>query len=394
MVTGYTGGTPEQFPQRYAAVASDSYIRAGAPRTLIFITESDHLVPVSSMQAFEKRAKAAGIDVRSVKIPYGGHVFDAAGISGYRRDRSCLLQLLADVRAGRVDLAVCEALDRIARDGKDISWLGKKLRFDRVRLVTSTEGEIDEVKLAVAGLLGSMFLTNLKKKTLRGMKAAVLVGRIAGAKTYAYRRVVRYDERGTPVRGAFEIDDELAPIVRRIHSEFAADRSTIDIAKGLNADGIPSPRGGEWGASTIRGDPKKFTGILNNPLHRGILIWGRREWRRDSDSERRYRMRDEAKWGREQMPDPWMVDEALVASVDAEFATRALPQHSDMSRSNRKRHLLSGLIKCSKCGSNFTLTGKDYYRCVANAWPIGSAAHAPTRRRSVPARSKPPPSSP
>ena len=80
MVTGYTGGTPEQFPQRYAAVASASYIRAGAPRTLIFITESDHLVPVSSMQAFEKRAKAAGIDVRSVKIPYGGHVFDAAGI--------------------------------------------------------------------------------------------------------------------------------------------------------------------------------------------------------------------------------------------------------------------------------------------------------------------------
>ena len=152
----------------------------------------------------------------------------------------------------------------------------------------------------------------------------------------------------------------------RIYSEFAADKSAIDIAKGLNADGIPSPRGGEWGASTIRGDPKKFTGILNNPLHRGILIWGRREWRRDSDSERRYRMRDEAKWGREQMPDPWMVDEALVASVDAEFATCALPQHSDMSRSNRKRHLLSGLIKCSQCGSNFTLTGKDYYRCVVN----------------------------
>ena len=146
--------------------------------------------------------------------------------------------------------------------------------------------------------------------------------------------------------------------MRRIYSEFAADKSAIDIAKGLNADGIPSPRGGEWGASTIRGDPKKFTGILNNPLHRGILIWGRREWRRDSDYERRYRMRDEANWGREQIPDPWMVDEALVASVDAEFATRALPQHSDMSRSNRKRHLLSGLIKCSQCGSN--------YRCVVN----------------------------
>jgi site-specific DNA recombinase len=32
---------------------------------------------------------------------------------------------------------------------------------------------------------------------------------------------------------------------------------------------VPSPRGGQWNASTIRGDPKKATGILNNPLYVG-----------------------------------------------------------------------------------------------------------------------------
>ena len=30
----------------------------------------------------------------------------------------------------------------------------------------------------------------------------------------------------------------------------------------------------------------------------------------------------------------------------------------------RKRHLLSGLIRCGVCGSNFTISGKDYYRCA------------------------------
>ncbi|TVV75970.1 hypothetical protein FOY91_05615 [Sphingomonas solaris] len=30
----------------------------------------------------------------------------------------------------------------------------------------------------------------------------------------------------------------------------------------------------------------------------------------------------------------------------------------------RKKHLLSGLIKCSCCGSNYTISGKDYYRCA------------------------------
>ncbi|MBC7440945.1 MAG: recombinase family protein [Ramlibacter sp.] len=71
--------------------------------------------------------------------------------SGYRRDRPGLLRLLEEVRQGRIDLIVCEAIDRIARDGEDIAWLGKKLRYDRVRLHTQVEGEIDEIKLAVAG---------------------------------------------------------------------------------------------------------------------------------------------------------------------------------------------------------------------------------------------------
>ena len=30
----------------------------------------------------------------------------------------------------------------------------------------------------------------------------------------------------------------------------------------------------------------------------------------------------------------------------------------------RKKHLLSGLIRCSVCGSNYTISGKDYYRCA------------------------------
>ena len=59
--------------------------------------------------------------------------------------------------------------------------IGKKLKFDRVKLHTVSEGEIDDIKLAVAGLLGALFLSNLQQKTLRGMQAAVLAGRFSGA---------------------------------------------------------------------------------------------------------------------------------------------------------------------------------------------------------------------
>ncbi len=33
-------------------------------------------------------------------------------------------------------------------------------------------------------------------------------------------------------------------------------------------------------------------------------------------------------------------------------------------RSKRAKHLLSGLIRCSSYGSNYTISGKDYYRCA------------------------------
>ena len=335
-------------------------------RTAIYARHStDKQNPLSSD---DQAAACADVVARHGGVVVG--TYADPEVSGYRRDRPGLMRLLEDVRDGAIDMIVCEALDRLARDGEDIAWVGKKLRFDHVRLVTSTEGEIDEVKLAVAGMLGSMFLANLQRKTLRGLKAAVLSGRFAGGRAYGYRRINAVDARGEVVRGVMEIVPAEAEIVRRIHAEFAAGRSSIGIATALNKEGVPGPRGGQWNASTIRGDPSKLVGILSNPLYRGVLVWNRREWRKDPDSgarERRYRLREEEHWVRVAVPDLRIVDDGLASRVDAEFASRrrpadAVPAH----RMRRSRHLLSGLIVCGVCGSNYTIAGKDYYRCAGH----------------------------
>lgn len=218
---------------------------------------------------------------------------------GSRRDRPGLMKLLRDIEAGAVDLVVCEALDRLARDVEDVAFIGKKLKYHHVELHTVSESHVDEIKFAVAGMLGTIFLKHLIDKTVRGMKAAVLAGRFAGGRAYGYKRVVKLDARGEVIRGLLEIDEAQAGIVTRIFAEFAASASSIQVATWLNADGILGPRGGPWNASTIRGDPKKATGILNNPLYVGRLVWGRRQRRRNPDSEkreRRYRLRDRAEW--------------------------------------------------------------------------------------------------
>ncbi len=60
-------------------------------------------------------------------------IYEDPEVSGYRRDRPGLLRMLRDVASGEIDVIVCEALDRIARDGEDINWLGKKLSYHRTR---------------------------------------------------------------------------------------------------------------------------------------------------------------------------------------------------------------------------------------------------------------------
>ncbi len=143
-------------------------------------------------------------------------------LSGYRRDRPGLRQLLRAVETGEIDIIVCEALDRLARDDEDVAWLGKKLAYHRVQLHTVSEGHVDEIKFAVAGLLGSIFLKHLVDKTLRGMEAAVLAGRFAGGRAYGYKRMVRLDAKGEVQRGLLEIDEAQAKVVRRIFAWFAA----------------------------------------------------------------------------------------------------------------------------------------------------------------------------
>jgi acetyl esterase/lipase len=89
MAGAYTGGSPQQFPDRYASIAAETHITADAPPTLIILGEADHLVPVDGTYRLAERARAAGADVELVTVPYADHVFDgrrgSIGEQAYRQ---------------------------------------------------------------------------------------------------------------------------------------------------------------------------------------------------------------------------------------------------------------------------------------------------------------------
>jgi acetyl esterase len=91
----YTGGSPEQYPDRYKAIASATHIHANAPPTLLIIPEADHLVAPDAAYAFEQRARAAGIRTQLIKVPYAEHAFDLrSGSIGSQLVRQSMLKFL------------------------------------------------------------------------------------------------------------------------------------------------------------------------------------------------------------------------------------------------------------------------------------------------------------
>lgn len=96
---------------------------------------------------------------------------------------------------------------------------------------------------------------------------------------------------GTVTIGERLIDPEQAEVITRIFREYDAGLSARAIAAALNDEGVASPDSGKgdgrWGPSTISGNWRRSTGILNNKLYIGPMVWNRQSFVNDPQTQKR-----------------------------------------------------------------------------------------------------------
>ena len=182
---------------------------------------------------------------------------------------------------------VAEALDRLSRDQEDIAALFKRLQFAGIRLVTLGEGDIGVLHIGLKGTMNALFLKDLADKTRRGLRGRVEAGKSGGGNAYGYDVVRGYDANGEPARGDRTINPAEAAVVREIFTRYAAGEAPRKIAFDLNARRIPAPRGGAWSASTLNGNRSRGTGVLNNEMYVGRLVWNRLSYAKDPETGKR-----------------------------------------------------------------------------------------------------------
>ena len=294
-------------------------------------------------------------------------------ISGSSLLRPGVQDLIADGLKRRFDVILTESLDRLSRDQEDIAGFYKRMRFAGIAIVTLSEGEVSELHIGLKGTMGALYLKDLADKTRRGLRGRVEEGKSGGGLCYGYEVVKQTAANGEATRGDRRINATEAAVVCRIFSAYLDAKSSRRIAWELNDEGVPGPQGSAWGPSTIHGNPKRGTGILNNELYIGRLVWNRLRYVKDPDSGKRVsRLNPESEWVIQEVPELRIIDQDLWDAVKARQKAFALtPVETEEVDGNiltdrrRPKHLFAGLVKCGCCGGGYSMISKDLLGCSA-----------------------------
>jgi site-specific DNA recombinase len=289
-------------------------------------------------------------------------IYKDHAISGASLRRAGIQALLDDARNGRFDVVVSEALDRISRDQEDIAGVFKRLTFTDIQIVTLSEGTITDLHVGLKGTMNALFLKDLADKTRRGQRGRAEAGFIPGGLTYGYEAVKELDEKGELVRGKRRINCEQAKIVKQIFEAYAKGDAVRTIAKNLNVEGIPSPRGGQWNVSTITGSRSRQNGILHNEMYIGFIVYNRQRFTKDPYTGKRVsRLNPRNKWIVTDAAHLRIIPDYLWNRVQR-LKARYAPQ-GKKRRETRPKHLLSGLLRCGACNGKYTVIGSNRFGC-------------------------------
>ncbi|MGZ9106030.1 MAG: recombinase family protein, partial [Rhodoplanes sp.] len=172
----------------------------------------------------------------------------------------------------------------------------------------------------------------------------------------------------------------------------------VRIVSALNKSCIPGPDGGLWVESSLRGNRRLGTGILNNELYIGRIVWNRqRRMKNPHTGGRVLRLNPQSDWVRVDVPELRIIDDDLWQAVKERQAALASAYSERvkacrnaiakaLNATHRPRTLLSGLLVCGCCGGSYARRGQDRYACMTHVRSGGCENNRTIAREALEAR--------
>ena len=274
--------------------------------------------------------------------------------SGLISSRPQFQEMMHDATAKEkpFDVIIVWKFSRFSRDKFDNAIYKSRLQRRGVRIISIKE-HVDDSPAGqmMENMIESMdafYSANLSQDVRRGQRQVAMRGYYPGNfAPYGYKIKKVQEDGGRAVHNTFIADPPYDEMVRRIFREAAAGRTITETRDGLDADGIPAPKGGRWPESTIHQ-------MLHNLHYAGFIVWG----------------------ANSKSGEPPVIAEGrhepIVSKDEFDQVTQVLASkfHDVMNpRQVSSEYMLTSMLRCGLCGEKLTgLYSKEarirYYVCT------------------------------
>jgi len=260
---------------------------------------------------------------------------------------------------------VVSELSRIGRDSVrtpaavlQIEEAGIEIRSYLTDTPITLGDESGEIMTVVHSLTASFERRRARQRTYDALRRRAEAGAVTGGRVFGYtnhRKGNGYVHR--------VIHEPEATTVRRIFTMYSEGAGLTKIAKALNAERIPSPRGGTgtWAGTAIRD-------MLRRRLYAGVIVWNKSQ-KVMKKGTKAQRWRPESEW----MERP----AAELAIVDADLWQRVQDRRTAAGTKYLRRmngrligrpsgadvespYLLSGIAECGLCGGSLVAMTRSH----------------------------------
>nr|BDD44589.1 integrase [bacterium] len=291
---------------------------------------------------------------------YKEYIDEAA--SALSTDRPAFLEMISETKKKfpPFQAILVWKLSRFARNRQDSIIYKAMLKKRGIEIVSisepvdsSPQGQLMEGMIEV---IDEFYSAVLAQETLRGMAENARKGyKNGGYATFGYKNIHVYDENNYQ-RTKYEINESEAKTVRLIFELYVKGNGLKNIVNYLNTHDYKPRSGSKWSKSTV-------ANVLRNESYIGWTVFNKR---------------DKKTYGKQFKPkDQWLtIKNTHEAIVDKDIFDKtqklieARQPKNQPAQVTASGYLLSGLMRCGKCGKAYGVTGygRDkkyaYYNCI------------------------------
>lgn len=316
--------------------------------------EKTALMPVKRKRVAAYARVSSGKDAQlhslSVQVSYYNNYIGSRGdwqlvriyadeaMTGTRDDRPQFQQLLADCRAGKIDMVITKSVTRLARNtltilntARELKSLGIDIYFEKENLHTmSSDGELMLTLLAT-------FAQEESRSASENIKWRIRKKFEQGYSTYIDMYGYRFRDN------ILQTVPEEARVVRQVFDDYLSGMGKSAIARKLNRQKTPTKSGSLWRSTTIHD-------MLTNEKYTGSLLL-QKTYRLDHISKKTVRNHGEVAQYFVAESHEAIIDRAIFAQVQEEIKRRA--GKASQPQISSGHYLFTGLVRCGQCGKMF-----------------------------------------